>query len=220
MKENERASQCVPPHTQIHLQIWAWVLAKEKWIQMPKTDIELEWLRFLLDTLYASCASDVFQKCSYISFIVCVCCVLVCACARPNERFHLRFLSRRYYHFSHEIQTNWIERLNYIHMLKSKSMDWCERAHDPFSLSPPFTIIFDRFLLHFDSIRFHSCHLTRSASSILFFYSLSVQCTLYIHPYVFPATFFFRSFFFRIFLFWRMSLLPPRSFGLVAKLRV
>lgn len=111
------------------VEVWVWVLEKENRIQMPKTDIELEWLRFLLDTLCASIASDVPNVLIYFIHF-CFSLRLLTSCISLYNLLLvlvlLLLLISFYYHFSNEIlrskQADWIERLNYIHMLKSKSV--------------------------------------------------------------------------------------------------
>lgn len=180
------------------VEVWVWVLEKENRIQMPKTDIELEWLRFLLDTLCASIASDVPNVLIYFIHF-CFSLRLFTSCISLYNLLVLvlvLLLISFYYHFSNEIlrskQANWIERLNYIHMLKSKSvwlLCWCEHRSMCRSLAPKLAIIFDRFLLH--------------SNLFLWFFFLS--------SFSFGA---------HLILFSCIVLLPPRSFCLVGKLRV
>lgn len=182
------------------VEVWVWVLEKENRIQMPKTDIELEWLRFLLDTLCASIASDVPNVLIYFihfcfSLRLLTSCISLYNLLLVLVLVLVLLLISFYYHFSNEIlrskQADWIERLNYIHMLKSKSVWFCVGA----SIDLCFSLSRSEACNHFRSI---------SAS----FESISL------------IFFSFFSFGAHLILFSCIVLLPPRSFCLVGKLRV
>lgn len=184
------------------VEVWVWVLEKENRIQMPKTDIELEWLRFLLDTLCASIASDVPNVLIYFihfcfSLRLLTSCISLYNLLLVLVLVLVLLLISFYYHFSNEIlrskQADWIERLNYIHMLKSKSvwfLCWCEHRSLCRSLS-----------------RSEACNHFRSISASF----ESISLIFFLSSFSFGA---------HLILFSCIVLLPPRSFCLVGKLRV
>lgn len=105
-------------------------LREEKWIQMPKTDIELEWLCFLLDTLYASyvdgrCIRKVYSQIFHTFFLIFFLCYFSFFSTSSFFRsqlyasFEFNFF---YYHF--EGKVNGIERTKlHSYAFKSKSID-------------------------------------------------------------------------------------------------
>lgn len=122
---------------------------------MPKIDIELEWLRFSLDTLYASGGSDIYWKYSYLLFSF-FSCVRVRVYAFHLPSFYC------YQFFSWNTENDWIE-LHSFAQTKARVLAWMKEE----DLLVP-TILFDRFLLHYAFFFFFSFRFLLAIFMVIF----------------------------------------------------